>query len=521
MQSKATNQPLTIETGQALANTGRWEARQELPIETEILIPDYLPAVFKIVKCLLEPVIMQNNVADRRWQCSGYLRCTVYYQSDEAGTRLYRTEQKYAFEKTIDLPEGNYLPGAARLWGELEYCNCRSVSEHRIDIRGAYTLNAAIGMVEPVELITNLTGCGVEQRCQQLNGVICTVCEERTFTAETPFPLSSEGETILDITGSFLPGTASVHTGQLDVSGTLAMQLCSRVSGAEQLTVQSKDVPITQTIDLPAAADGDSTILWGDVLACTLTAVDSEKEPLLSITWKLHAELWRPAVYMAVSDAYSTICNMELEKRVFSQFMPLANIDASVPVIIEDDLPDSNASILGCFVTLGAPQLTAAEKGNALQITGRGTAHLICADDRGELTCYDKAFPWALAESFHGSIGQSVPHLHAAVRHIASSRSGSKARVELELQVNGILLQGITHEIVSAATPGEEYPDRKDGPALYLYYAQKGEAIFDIARRYHARANDLAAANHLTIPEGQSAQDLTADETCLLIPAAL
>ena len=50
MQSKAANQPLTIETGQALANTGRWETRQELPVETEILIPDYLPAVFKIVK---------------------------------------------------------------------------------------------------------------------------------------------------------------------------------------------------------------------------------------------------------------------------------------------------------------------------------------------------------------------------------------------------------------------------------------------------------------------------------------
>ena len=54
-----------------------------------------------------------------------------------------------------------------------------------------------------------------------------------------------------------------------------------------------------------------------------------------------------------------------------------------------------------------------------------------------------------------------------------------------------------------------------------LYYAQKGESIFDIARRYHARASDLATANHLTIPEGQSVQELTADATCLLIPAAL
>ena len=37
---------------------GRWETRQELPVETEILIPDYQPAVFKIVKCLMQ-----------RWYC--------------------------------------------------------------------------------------------------------------------------------------------------------------------------------------------------------------------------------------------------------------------------------------------------------------------------------------------------------------------------------------------------------------------------------------------------------------------
>ena len=67
---------------------GRWETRQELPVETEILIPDYQPAVFKIVKCLMQPVVLQNRVASGRWHCEGYLRCTVYYQSDEPGCRL-------------------------------------------------------------------------------------------------------------------------------------------------------------------------------------------------------------------------------------------------------------------------------------------------------------------------------------------------------------------------------------------------------------------------------------------------
>ena len=83
---------------------GRWETRLELPVETEILIPDYLPAVFKIVKCLITPVVLQNRVSGGRWQSEGYLRCTVYYQSEEPGTRLLRTEQKFAFEKLVELP---------------------------------------------------------------------------------------------------------------------------------------------------------------------------------------------------------------------------------------------------------------------------------------------------------------------------------------------------------------------------------------------------------------------------------
>lgn len=53
-------------TSPAAACGGRWETRLELPIETELLIPDYLPAVFKIVKCLVEPVVMQNAVTGQR-----------------------------------------------------------------------------------------------------------------------------------------------------------------------------------------------------------------------------------------------------------------------------------------------------------------------------------------------------------------------------------------------------------------------------------------------------------------------
>ena len=84
--------------------------------------------------------------------------------------------------------------------------------------------------------------------------------------------------------------------------------------------------------------------------------------------------------------------------------------------------------------------------------------------------------------------------------------------------MNGILLQAQSFDALCSVELGEAY-DSSGEPALYIYYARQGELIFDIAKRYHARAKDLAAANGLET-DGRP-QDTTAEAACLLIPAAL
>lgn len=72
-------------------------------METEILIPDYLPQVFKIVKCFVSLVVLQKQILNGRITLDGYLRCTVCYQAEEEQS-LCQTEQKLPFTRTIDLP---------------------------------------------------------------------------------------------------------------------------------------------------------------------------------------------------------------------------------------------------------------------------------------------------------------------------------------------------------------------------------------------------------------------------------
>lgn len=49
--------------------------KAELPLETEILVSDYLPPVFKLVKCFAKPVILQKQLQPGRLTLEGYLRC--------------------------------------------------------------------------------------------------------------------------------------------------------------------------------------------------------------------------------------------------------------------------------------------------------------------------------------------------------------------------------------------------------------------------------------------------------------
>ena len=467
---------------------GRWETRLELPVETEILIPDYLPAVFKIVKCLITPVVLQNRVSSGRWQSEGYLRCTVYYQSEEPGTRLLRTEQKFAFEKLVELPAGQYADGPAQVWGEPEYCNCRAVSEHRIDLRGAYILCAAVAV----------------------------------RTAETAAALPGTGESVLDITGSFAAGSAAPATGQVSVQGTLQIQICSQNTDTGELTVRSKDLAVQQTLELPGVTEDDTALVRGEVLACTLSAVDGAGEASLSVTWKLRVEVWRSVQHTVVADAYSTLCKTQTVQTVCRLLQKTADLTGRIPVTLDDDLPDAEGTVLGCFVTLGTLCAAQADGNKAethLKLLGKGTAHVFISDARGELTCYDKAFTWQPDGLWPGSTDGAWPSVGASVARVASSKNGARLRVDLEIEISGALFQAQSFDALCGVELGEEYDD-SDGPALYIYYARQGERIFDIARRYHARARDLAAANHLDT-NGDPPQELTTDTACLLIPAAL
>ena len=105
--------------------------KAELPLETDIRISDDLPPVGKLVKCFVRPVVLQRQLQPGRLTLEGYLRCTVFYQS-EAEKDLCQTEQKLPFTRQLELPELAFTAWTAVVEGQTEYLNTRAADPRRI-----------------------------------------------------------------------------------------------------------------------------------------------------------------------------------------------------------------------------------------------------------------------------------------------------------------------------------------------------------------------------------------------------
>lgn len=136
--------------------------------------------------------------------------------------------------------------------------------------------------------------------------------------------------------------------------GTLQIQICSQNTDTGELTVRRKDLAVQQTLELPGVTEDDTALVRGEVLACTLSAVDGAGEASLSVTWKLRVEVWRSVQHTVVADAYSTLCKTQTVQTVCRLLQKTADLTGRIPVTLDDDLPDAEGTVLGCFVTLGA-----------------------------------------------------------------------------------------------------------------------------------------------------------------------
>ena len=487
--------------------------KAELPLETDIRISDDLPPVGKLVKCFVRPVVLQRQLQPGRLTLEGYLRCTVFYQS-EAEKGLCQTEQKLPFTRQLELPELTFTAWTAVVEGQTEYLNTRAADPRRIEVRGAYGLVVTVHTQCKTEVITALAYGGIEQQLTTLEGVRRAAVLDKLITVEGELAFPSPPAAILDIAGTASLHDLKVLNAKAVAKGTLHVLCAWRAEGESALQSQSVDLPFNQVLDVEGLSEDCRCLCVAEPVGFTATQGEGEAPGSLSATVMLRLRAWRPYQLQCVADAFSTQFETEPVMQNLRTEALLCALNETATLTGSGPLPDAGAKILACFAAIGPAQLLWQETGWV--VAARVLVTAFGENSLAELESYEKPLELALPIPAEAAETAALyPECWLSVEDLQCSCTGGALDVSVTVRVEGAILSRRQASCVGSIALGEKLAPADPEISLRIYYAQAGEALFAIAKRYHVSPGQMLAANDLA--EGTAAIEKAQR---LLIPGA-
>ena len=286
---------------------------QEQGVELDYVLPDYDPEIFRIIRCEMQPAILEYQLQETRLSYELQVDLRILYCGSDSH-RLQCVTQTMHYTKTLDLPEKPENP-AVLLQAKADYANCRAVSRRRLDVRGAVSVRVQITGERMQEVISDVFGMQVQ--CQKQTIAYASQKQRAVKTISLSEDIERNAakapiQSILRCTARAEQGEQSIIAGKFVVRGEVLVSLLYCSTSEEQTEPESMQftLPYSQIIDMEQIDETFTGMAAVQVIRCECKPVSNKG----SDSDNLHCEAdlritctaCKPATISIVTDAYST-----------------------------------------------------------------------------------------------------------------------------------------------------------------------------------------------------------------------
>lgn len=491
-----------------------FEEFNECPVDSGFVLPEYLPDIAAVLKCILKPTVQTHQISGDRVMADGTVSLQVLYL-DEERKCVHSVEMAQPFTTSFtvkDMDSGDRI----HLTTKLNYVNCRATGPRRVDVHGAFSVKLTVKSCVEHTFLTDVQDAQLCMKESVATYSAPIVAAEKVFTINETLELnSSAAEMLLRNEAVVLIEDCKKMEGKAIVKGELLLKsvyIADLKSGA--MDCCENRVPFSQIVDVDGLTEEDlcqcgATLLLYEVQP-TLDAGGENK--LLSLTAKicLTLQAYRTQRCRLITDAYHTHYPL---KTTCKRFAP-CHIDRisqdTVTVKHTVELPDTEITSVedswcdGLMVTCRAGETECVMEGQL-------SVGMIVRDLHGCLSYYERPV------EFHLPFADSCLNMtaDAQVLKLQINLTGTKAELQITLNVIRCCMTTENRLVITEMSADETAPyTRSEGMkncCLKAYFAAAGESTWDIAKVQHIPAAELCAENHL---DGE----VLSEDTMLLIP---
>lgn len=492
-----------------------FDETSEHPLDCVFTLPEYLPDIANVLKCIIRPVMQSHQIGGDRVMAEGSAEIRVLYL-DEEQKQIYSFEMTQPFSSAFTVHD---LIGTdtVEVSVKMNYVNCRATGPRRVDIHGALTVQLTVKRQAETEVLTAIED---EELCFKEETVaysVPAVKAEKVFGMNEVVDLGNGGEHAqMPVRTQACIQIEECHLfpGKAIVKGeTVIKVVCSTdVPNGEPADFCYR-IPFSQIVDADGLQEDSLCDCKARLLVCDIrpTQNPNGETKLLSVTLKIAVSL---CAYVAgeetvLTDAYHTryALNTVTEPMQIEQITSISRDMAEASCELECPM-GADGKIVDLWWE--EPTVSAKAEEDSCRIDGQTVFCMIAADENGGLSYYER--PATLSVTFPGNDDMAAT---MTILNAQAVKSGDRLTVHAQVQLCRVCTQKRSLSVITDLSADETVPftpaEGMERCGMKVYFAQAGETVWEIAKAQHIRKDALLAENELT-------EDCLSSPTMLLIP---
>lgn len=501
---------------------------QEQSVELDYVLPDYYPEIFRIVRCIAEPRITACTAEEGRAVYELTVCLKIIYCSEE-GKAPHVIDQKLTYNRTVNFDKACTNP-AVYISAFSDHINCRAVNRRRIDVRGAVTMRISAWGENEAEAVTQVIGGDVQLKRKS---VLCPsdilrsqkrLCISDEFEIGDMPPVGSviRCNAVIVSRDKKLIGSKAAAKGELKLYILYVPQ--GEAEDGSELCTLTYSMPFSGLAELEGMDESydcriSTEVIASDVKPCS--EGDGEVKRLeCDVIVLMECEAVRKTVCELACDEYSVLYDSSHECVPIKVCREPSETEGVIIVKGICENRDNPISVI-YDAWCNADKLSSVIIDGKIVICGNVHMSVMGKTESGDFVICENDVPVEEdAMVFSGLEDRSISS-DADVRmtfdnvscdYTINSENG--AEIKAEISVKGIVKDYETIDVITDITVDEQTPrEKNDEYAVRLYFAESGEELWSIAKKYGASIERIAEENEL---EG----DVLRESRMLLIPVA-
>lgn len=477
------------------------EVSCEQKLDMDITLPDYCADIKKILRCTVTPGVHTVSLSGERASAKGTGTVRVIYLAE--GDKIDVYEKSCELSSAVQLkditPEMTVTAACV-----VDFVNCRAVSQRKININSAVsTIFCCYGA--RLQHYASEDGKNIiETKKEKISCESNIGFFEKTFDMSEIVALNGEHPTvgkIISCSSRTVNESHKLSQGKLLIKADAVTDICYLTEGDKnELHIFSHSMPVSQIVDLRQVPDTAFCRVSLKVCQqlCSVKADSSGSNRLVDISLRVSAfvEAFEKKECDLITDCYCIEYETEETFEKPELICPVREINETRQIKGEVELSSALKQI--CFVSCTEIAKSIKCDENEARLDCSALIAIMYIDENGVPCFQEKNLDFDFSYSIVKKCAEpfatfSVQSIGASAVHI----SGDKVEITLDFIAAGNIYSGYNGKILKSLTAFEDKPRQRESAALTLYFADKGESLWDIARGHNSTVELIMSENSL------------------------